>query len=71
MITENTKAWLNGKDVEPDPTNVQKSPNTFLQNSRCGCGARFITDEMLRIHALRGNCGHYVVHYQQNDGSWT
>lgn len=70
MISENTRKWVNGENVEPDPTNKQATPNTFLQNSRCECGARFITDETMRIHALHGNCGKYTVQFQQNDGTW-
>lgn len=68
MISEKTREWVNGADVEPDPTNSRVgNSDVFLQNSRCKCGKRFVTDGAMRVHSL--NCSE-SIEFQQNDGTW-
>lgn len=67
-ITEKTRQWVAGADVEPDPT-CYAIGSAYMQNIRCGCGKRFVTDSGGMLHALRcpkADC----MEYQGDDGVW-
>lgn len=65
-ITEKTRQWAAGENVDPDPTCYQIG-SAFVQNIKCSCGARFVTDGAAMIHAMHCNG---TMKYQTKDGSW-
>lgn len=66
-ITEKTRQWADGADVEPDPTCCAIG-SSYLQNIRCKkCGARFVTDFRSMMHGRECDG---EMQYQQKDGTW-
>lgn len=69
VITEKTRQWASGVDIDPDPT-CYAIGSSYAQNIRCGCGERFVTDGKAMFHAMRCPKADRME-YQGKDGVWS